>query len=92
MSTVGAVLALTAAALVLAAVVYDAARLGRPAEAREPPLARLRGRRAAPEAAESWCAGLRIHGRIDQAAYQQRMADLAHGHRTHHSAPSPTGR
>ncbi|MEV6210467.1 hypothetical protein [Kitasatospora sp. NPDC051914] len=66
----GAALAIAAAALVLAAVLYDAARLARPDEARRPPLARLRGRRAALEAAETWCAGLRIHGRIDQAAYQ----------------------
>jgi len=81
-SVIGAVLAVVAAALILAAVVYDSARLISPHESRRPPLARLRGRRAALEAAERWCTGLRLHGRIDQAAYQQRMADLAHGHRT----------
>lgn len=38
--------------LLLAAVVYDSARLIRPRECRLPPIARLRGRTAALEAAE----------------------------------------
>jgi hypothetical protein len=68
--------------LVVAAVVYDMARLISPDEPRQPPLARLRGRRAALEAAERWCVGLRLHGRIDAATYRTRMSRLAHGQRT----------
>ncbi|MFD0274243.1 hypothetical protein ACFVHB_10085 [Kitasatospora sp. NPDC127111] len=87
-----AVIGIIAAAITLAAATYDAARLISPDEPRRPPLARLRGRRAALEATETWRTGLRIHGRIDQAAYQQRMADLAHGHRTHHAPATPARR
>ncbi|MFI7537861.1 hypothetical protein [Streptosporangium sp. NPDC049376] len=64
------------------AVVYDLARMITPREARCPPLARLRGRRAALEAAERWCVGLWLHGQIDPATYQRRMSALARGRRT----------
>ncbi|WP_229811991.1 hypothetical protein [Streptosporangium pseudovulgare] len=68
--------------LIAIAMVYDLARMITPREARCPPLARLRGRRAALEAAERWCVGLRLHGRIDASAYQRRMSGLARGRRT----------
>ncbi|WP_328690353.1 hypothetical protein OHA74_14425 [Streptomyces phaeochromogenes] len=68
--------------LILAAVFYDMARLLTPSESRCPPLARIRGRRAALESAEMWLVGLRLHGRIDAAAYRTRMHSLAHGERT----------
>ncbi|MGK5447317.1 hypothetical protein [Streptomyces radiopugnans] len=61
---------------------YDAARLITPHESRCPPLARLRGRRAALEAAERWRVGLRLHGRIDSETYRLRMGRLACGQRT----------
>ncbi len=77
-----AVMAVLAGALILAGVVHDTARLITPTERRIPPLARLRGRRAALEAAERWCVGLRLHGRIDAATYRRRMALLARGRRT----------
>ncbi|MEU0681341.1 MULTISPECIES: hypothetical protein [Streptomyces] len=77
-----ALIAALAGALILAGIVYDIARLVTPREPRCPPLARVRGRRAALESAERWCVGLRLHDRIDPAEYQHRMADLAHGHRT----------
>ncbi|MDX3308172.1 hypothetical protein P1S61_03430 [Streptomyces sp. ME08-AFT2] len=67
--------------LILAGVVYDIARLITPNEPRCPPLARLRGRRAALEGAERWCVGLRLHGRIDASTYQHRMSGLARGRR-----------
>ncbi|WP_052862875.1 hypothetical protein [Streptomyces niger] len=68
--------------LVLLGVLYDTVRLIGPGESRCPPPARLRGRRAGPEAAERWLVGRRLHGRIDAATYTRRMAVLAHGHRT----------
>jgi hypothetical protein len=68
-------------AVILLAVLYDTARLVTPAEARWPPLARLRGRRAALAAAEQWLTGLRMHGRVDTAEYQRRMGALARGQR-----------
>ncbi|MFD0374971.1 hypothetical protein [Streptomyces sp. NPDC127112] len=77
-----AVIAVLAGALILVGVVYDTARLVAPAEPRIPPLARLRGRRPALEAAEQRCAGLRLRGRIDAETYQRRMSLLAHGRRT----------
>ncbi|MGI5254257.1 hypothetical protein [Actinacidiphila glaucinigra] len=67
--------------LVVAAMIYDTARLIATGESRCPPLSRLRGHRAALEAAERWCTGLRLHGRIDAATYQHRMSAGAHGHR-----------
>ncbi len=67
--------------LLLAAVIYEIVRLITPGESRLPSLARLRGRRAALEGAERWCAGLRMHGRIDAVSYQRRMSSLAHGKR-----------
>ncbi|MEN8653711.1 hypothetical protein ABCR94_24680 [Streptomyces sp. 21So2-11] len=67
--------------LILAAVSYDIVRLITPNEPRCPPLARLRGRRAALEGAEQWCVGLRLHGRIDADTYQRRMSGLARGRR-----------
>ncbi|MGW6703853.1 hypothetical protein ACWGDE_03010 [Streptomyces sp. NPDC054956] len=77
-----ALIAVLAAALILAGVVYDTARLITPGECRIPPLARLRGRRAALEAAERWCVGLRLHDGIDADTYRQRMSLLARGYRT----------
>ncbi|MDT0306520.1 hypothetical protein RM780_06040 [Streptomyces sp. DSM 44917] len=67
--------------LILALLAYEVARLITPEEPRRPPLARLRGRRAALEAAERWCVGLRLHGRIDPPAYQRRMSGIARGRR-----------
>ncbi|WP_030587822.1 hypothetical protein [Streptomyces anulatus] len=77
-----ALIAILIGALILAALAYDIGRLVTPRESRCPPLARLRGRRAALEAAERWCAGLRTHERIDAATYQRRMSGLARGQRT----------
>ncbi|MGC5041117.1 hypothetical protein ACPXCS_37510 [Streptomyces sp. DT190] len=68
-------------ALLLAAIYYDIARLVSTHQSRYPPLARFRGRRAALEDEERWCAGLLLHGRIDTRSYQRRMTGLAHGHR-----------
>ncbi|MEU0022706.1 hypothetical protein ABZ173_34220 [Streptomyces rochei] len=77
--------AILIAVLLLAAIYYDIARLISPHQSHLPPLARLRGRRAALEDEERWCAGLLLHGRIDARSYQQRMSSLARGHRV---APS----
>lgn len=77
-----AVVAILIGAGILAAVWYDTARLISPEEPRRPPLARLRGRRAALEAAERWCVALRLHERIAPEAYQRRMSRLARGERT----------
>ena len=68
-------------ALILLVVFYDTARLVTPRESRCPPLARLRGRRAALAAAEQWLVGLRMHGRVDAAEYRRRRAALARGER-----------
>lgn len=76
-----AVVAILIGAAILVAVFYDTARLVTPRESRCPPLARLRGRRAALAAAEQWLVGLRIHGRVDAAEYQRRMGALANGER-----------
>lgn len=76
-----AVVASLIGALILLGVFYDTARLVTPRESRCPPLARLRGRRAALAAAEQWLVGLRIHGRVDAAEYRRRMAGLARGQR-----------
>ena len=72
-----ALIASVVGSLVLAASLYDAARLIGPVESRLPPLARLRGRRAALEDAERWCVGLLLHSRIDGPTYQERMSVLA---------------
>ncbi|MEU2233533.1 hypothetical protein [Streptomyces vietnamensis] len=74
-------IAAVAAGLIATGICYEIARLITPDEPRCPPLARVAGRRAALEAAERWVVSLRLHGRIDQAAYQGRMAALAHGQR-----------
>ncbi|MFF4576585.1 hypothetical protein [Streptomyces sp. NPDC001410] len=74
--------AILAGSLILAAVVYDLARLVTARESRLPPLARIRGRRAALETAETWLVGLRLHDRIDAATYRTRMHSLAAGERT----------
>ncbi|MFI2372167.1 hypothetical protein [Streptomyces sp. NPDC018833] len=76
-----ALIAVLIGTLILAAMAYDIARLITTNESRCPPLARLKGKRAALEDAERWCVGLRLHGRIDHAAYQQRMSGIAHGRR-----------
>ncbi|MET8508330.1 hypothetical protein ABZV60_27375 [Streptomyces sp. NPDC004787] len=75
------VIAAVAAGLIATGVFYEIARLITPDEPRCPPLARVAGRRPALDAAERWAVGLRLHDRIDQAAYQARMAALAHGQR-----------
>ncbi|WP_328478407.1 hypothetical protein OHS71_08405 [Streptomyces sp. NBC_00377] len=67
--------------LIMATLSYDIVRRITPHESRCPPLARLRGRRAALEDAERWCVGLRLHGRIDASTYQHRMSGLARGRR-----------
>ncbi|MFD8501255.1 hypothetical protein ACWDWS_43110 [Streptomyces sp. NPDC003328] len=77
--------------LVLIALVYDITRLFGCDEPRRPPLARLRGRRAALEAAELRVVGLRLHHRLDVVAYQQRMSTLAHGRRTPARSASTAG-
>ena len=84
-----AVIATLIGLLILTALVYDITRLFGCDEPRRPPLARLRGRRAALEAAELRVVGLRLHHRLDQGAYQQRMSSLAHGRRTP-ARPVPT--
>ncbi|MFE1786871.1 hypothetical protein ACFW7J_00450 [Streptomyces sp. NPDC059525] len=68
--------------LILTSLLYDTTRLFGCDEPRRPPLARLRGRRAALEAAELRVVGLRLHHRLDIVAYQQRMSGLARGRRT----------
>ncbi|MFF3951270.1 hypothetical protein ACFYYN_41690 [Streptomyces sp. NPDC001902] len=67
--------------LVVTAMIYDTARLITTGESRCPELFRLRGHRAALEAAQGWCTGLWPHGRIDAATHQHRMSAVAHGHR-----------
>ena len=81
MTVVVAVLAIVAGALIAAAVWYDILRLSGTKERRCPPLARLRGRDAALAAAERWCTGLLVHGRIDGDEYRRRMRTIALGHR-----------
>ncbi|MFE6222689.1 hypothetical protein [Streptomyces sp. NPDC057854] len=76
-----ALTAIVTGALILAGIAYELARLITPDESRFPPMACLKGKRAALEDAERWCVGLRLHDRIDQATYQQRMTTLAHGRR-----------
>ncbi|GAA2250540.1 hypothetical protein GCM10010145_17490 [Streptomyces ruber] len=83
-----AVIAVLLGVVILAGVVYDTARLITPLAFRCPPLARLRGRRAALEAAERWTTGLLLHGRITPADHQGRMSRLARGERH----PGPTRR
>ena len=73
--------AVVIAALLFAAIVYDITRLITPHQSHRPPLARLRGRRAALEDEERWCVALLLRGRIDTRSYQERMGNLAHGHR-----------
>ncbi|MDW8807135.1 hypothetical protein P1P68_20680 [Streptomyces scabiei] len=85
-----AVIASLAGALILAGIAYDIARLITPDEPRRPPLARLRGRRAAQAEAERWLVGLRLHDRIDAATYQRRMSTLAHGQRRSTTGPTNT--
>jgi len=70
---------------------YDSARLITISEKRCPPLARLRGRKAALRSAEAWCVGLRLNGRIDAGIYQRRMAALARGHRVTSAENSRNG-
>jgi hypothetical protein len=77
-----AVIATLIGLLFLTALIYDITRLFVSDEPRRPPLARLRGRRAALEAAELRVVGLRLHYRLDAGAYQQRMSSLAHARRT----------
>ncbi|MFF5188026.1 hypothetical protein ACFY30_30415 [Streptomyces sp. NPDC000345] len=83
-----AVIASMVGALILAGIGYDIARLITPDEARRPPLARLRGRRAALEEAERWLVGLRLHNRVDAATYQRRMSTLARGQRRTTTGPA----
>ncbi|MEU0042790.1 hypothetical protein [Streptomyces werraensis] len=79
---VTALIAILIGSFLLAAIAYDVARLITPNESRCPPLARLRGRRAALEAAEQWLVGLRLHDRVDAATYHERISHLALGART----------
>ena len=78
--------------LFLIALLYDSARLISPRESRLPPVVRLRGRVAALEAAESWCVGLLLNGRIDARTYQDRMARLARQERPVQPSGTPPGR
>ncbi|GAA3782794.1 hypothetical protein [Streptomyces chiangmaiensis] len=66
-----AVIAILIGLPILTALVYDITRLFGSDEPRRPPLARLRGRSAALEAAELRLVGLRRHHRLDAGAYQQ---------------------
>ncbi|WP_457030774.1 hypothetical protein [Kitasatospora sp. P5_F3] len=68
----GAVLAITFAALIPRSGVYDSARLVSPDEPRRPPLARLRVRRAALVAAEQWCTGLLVYVYVRLADSEER--------------------
>lgn len=77
-----ALIAIVVGSLLLTAIAYDVTRLITPTECRRPPLARLRGHRAALDGAEKWLIGLRLHDRVDAAAYQERMHHLALGERT----------
>ncbi|GLW47484.1 hypothetical protein Stsp02_31460 [Streptomyces sp. NBRC 14336] len=83
-----ALIASLAGALILAGIVYDIARLITPDEPRRPPLARLRGRRAALEEAERWLVGLRLHHRVDADTYQHRMSGIARGQRRMSAVPT----
>ncbi|CAL9677881.1 hypothetical protein SUDANB105_08193 (plasmid) [Streptomyces sp. enrichment culture] len=76
-----ALTAILTGAPIQAVIAYELARLITPDESRFPPLARLKKRRAVLEDAERWCVGLRLHDRIDQAAYRHRLSTLAHGRR-----------
>ncbi|WP_155059324.1 hypothetical protein [Streptomyces blattellae] len=82
-----AVIAALAGTLILSGIIHDIARLITPDEPRPPPLARLRGRHAALEETERWLVGLRLHHRIDAAAYQRRMSALARGQRRSATGP-----
>ncbi|MER6691530.1 hypothetical protein [Streptomyces minutiscleroticus] len=87
-----AVIASLSGALILTILGYGITRVITPQEPCRPPLARLRGRRAALEETERWLAGLRLHERIDTATYQHRMSTLAHGRRRAAAAPgAPPG-
>ena len=77
-----AMLATIAGAVLLAVVIYDAARLVSVQESRYPPVARLRGQEAALEVTEAWAVGLLLNGRITPEDYRSRMALLARGQRT----------
>lgn len=83
-----AVIASLTGALILAIIGYEIARLITPDEPRRPPLARLRGRRAALEEAERWLVGLRLHHRVDAATYQRRMSGIARGQRRTTTGPT----
>ncbi|MFF7643947.1 hypothetical protein [Streptomyces canus] len=85
-------LAVLFGALLLAGAVYDTAHLLAAGVRRRPSPTRLRGRRAAREAAERRLAALRLHGRIDAATYRRRMAALARGHRTSPTRPERSER
>lgn len=67
--------------LLLAAIAYDTVRLVSTHQSRRPPLAHLRGRRAALEDEERWRTGLLLHARIGTRSYQRHMSGLAHGRR-----------
>ncbi|MDH6522204.1 hypothetical protein [Streptomyces sp. SAI-090] len=73
--------AVVIAVLLFAAALYDTARLITSHQSRPPPLALLKGRRAALEAEERHCTALLLHGQIDTHSYQVRMSGLAHGRR-----------
>lgn len=81
MTVVVALIAALVGVLIAAGLAYDVARLIRTGESRCPPLARLRGHRAALTAAERWCTGLLLHGRIDGDEYRRRMDGLTRGRR-----------
>ncbi|MFF4871421.1 hypothetical protein [Streptomyces sp. NPDC000961] len=74
-----ALLATLLGVLILAALAYDIVRLISTGESRCPPLARLRGRRAALAATERWSTGLLLHERISAGEYRRRMPMIARG-------------
>ncbi|MFE9650388.1 hypothetical protein ACFYO0_41105 [Streptomyces sp. NPDC006365] len=76
-----AAIAILIGGLLLAAIYYDIARLVSTHQSRCPPLARVRGRRAALEDEERWRADLPLHGRIDTRSHQRRMSGLARSRR-----------
>ncbi|MEV6945163.1 hypothetical protein AB0N07_24795 [Streptomyces sp. NPDC051172] len=77
MITAAAVLQL----LVLAGALYDTGGLLTSPGARRPMWPRPRRGRAALEAAERQLVEQRLHGRIDAAAYRERMRSIADGRR-----------
>ncbi|MFI1561750.1 hypothetical protein ACH4ZX_01570 [Streptomyces sp. NPDC020490] len=84
--------------LIVAGALYDTARLLSPAAGHH--AVRVRRHRAALEAAEGRLVGQRLRGRIDAAAYRERMRSLAEDrprpavawHRSREAGPGSGGK